>query len=210
MGGTTKGVEERGGGVGGTIAAGLGPGFRLVDVILVGGRLDGQRGEALEETLACRVRGRVGRCGGGWREHELHITCSIEQHKIYFDFFGALRGSALIQDSAMPNRRSSSLERSGGEDATGTVCRGTRQPRSGSAVLYLLSVRYINAVARGAESHRTRVRPTTPATASRPPSRVRQVMRSPSRKWAKGMTTSGVVATMGSTMPVGAAESAHW
>ena len=67
MRGTAKGVEERGGGVGGTIAAGLGPGFRPTDVILAGGRLDGQRGKAQGETLAGRVRG-AGRAMRGRRE----------------------------------------------------------------------------------------------------------------------------------------------
>ena len=54
MRGTAEGVEEGGGGVGGTIATGLGPGFGSADVIVMGGGLDGQRGEALEKTLACR------------------------------------------------------------------------------------------------------------------------------------------------------------
>jgi len=50
--GAAKGVEEGAGGVGGTIARCLGPGLGPLDVILVGGGLDGQRDEALEETLA--------------------------------------------------------------------------------------------------------------------------------------------------------------
>ena len=54
VGGATKGVEEGGGGVGGTIATGLGPDHGPADVVVAGGGLDGQRGEALEETLACR------------------------------------------------------------------------------------------------------------------------------------------------------------
>ena len=50
--GAAQGVEEGAGGVGGTIATGLGPGLGPLDLILVGGGLDGQRDEALEETLA--------------------------------------------------------------------------------------------------------------------------------------------------------------
>ena len=56
--GAAKGVEECAGGVGGTMATGLGPVLGPLDVILVDGGLDGQRGEALEETLAGR---------GGWQ-----------------------------------------------------------------------------------------------------------------------------------------------
>ncbi len=54
MRGAAKGVEEGAGGVGGTIATGLGPGLGPLDVILAGGGLDGQVNEALEETLAGR------------------------------------------------------------------------------------------------------------------------------------------------------------
>ena len=54
MRGTAEGIEECGDGVGGTIAAGLGPGFRPVDVVVAGGGFDGQRVEALEEILAGR------------------------------------------------------------------------------------------------------------------------------------------------------------
>ena len=43
VGGAAQGVEEGGGGVGGAIATDLGPGFCPLDVILVGGGLDGQR-----------------------------------------------------------------------------------------------------------------------------------------------------------------------
>ncbi len=52
--GAAKGVEERAGGIGGTIATGLGPGLGPLDIILAGVGLDGQRGGALEETLAGR------------------------------------------------------------------------------------------------------------------------------------------------------------
>jgi len=54
MRGAAKGFKERCGGVGGTIAMGLRPSLGPVDVILVGGGLDGQRVKALEETQACR------------------------------------------------------------------------------------------------------------------------------------------------------------
>ena len=49
--GATKGVEEGAGGVGGTIATGLGLDLGPMDVVLVGGGLDGQINEALEVVL---------------------------------------------------------------------------------------------------------------------------------------------------------------
>ena len=49
--GATKGVEEGAGGVGGTIATGLGLDLGPMGVVLVGGGLDGQINEALEEVL---------------------------------------------------------------------------------------------------------------------------------------------------------------
>ena len=52
--GPAKGVEECVGGVGGTIATGLGPILGPLDVILAGGGLDGEGDEALEEMLADR------------------------------------------------------------------------------------------------------------------------------------------------------------
>ena len=61
MRGPAEGIEECTGG-GGTIAAGFGPALGPVDVILVGGRLDGQRDEALEEK-----RWRAGGGGGSGR-----------------------------------------------------------------------------------------------------------------------------------------------
>ena len=54
IGWAAKGVEEGAGGVGGTIAMGLGPVFGPLDVILVGGGLDGQCNEPLEEALSGR------------------------------------------------------------------------------------------------------------------------------------------------------------
>lgn len=55
-----------------------------------------------------------------------------------------------------------------------------------------------------------RVKATTPATAMIPPRISRGVVRSPSIQWAKGMMTSGVSATTGSTIPVGVVARAHW
>ena len=66
VGGATKGVEKGLGACGGLVAADLGPVFGPADVIVTGGRLDGQRGKALEETLAgrgCRPTVGWGACG---------------------------------------------------------------------------------------------------------------------------------------------------
>jgi hypothetical protein len=52
MGGAAKGIEEGLGAFGGTVAKSFVPCFGPADVILVGGGLDGQSVEALEETLA--------------------------------------------------------------------------------------------------------------------------------------------------------------
>ena len=79
--GAAKGVEEGGGGGGGTIATGLGPGFGPLDVILVGGGLDGQLDEALEEMLAGLGECLPVRRNGRWRGHAWNIICSLEQCK---------------------------------------------------------------------------------------------------------------------------------
>ncbi len=55
------GGDDGMGAFGGTVAKSFVPGLGPADVILMGGGLDGQCGEALEETLACRGRGRGGR-----------------------------------------------------------------------------------------------------------------------------------------------------
>jgi hypothetical protein len=54
MRGTAEGIEECGGGVGGTVAKSFVPGLGPADVILVGGGLDGQHSKALKEMLAGR------------------------------------------------------------------------------------------------------------------------------------------------------------
>jgi hypothetical protein len=58
-------------------------------------------------------------------------------------------------------------------------------------------------------AYRTRVSVTTPATAMMPPTRDRKVNWSPSITRANGITTSGVIATIGSTTPVGVVLNAH-
>jgi hypothetical protein len=59
--GAPEGIEEGMGAFGGTVAKSFVPGLGPADVILMGGGLDGQSVEALEEMLACRGRGRGGR-----------------------------------------------------------------------------------------------------------------------------------------------------
>jgi hypothetical protein len=59
--GAPEGIEEGMRAFGGTVAKSFVPGLGPADVILMGGGLDGQSVEALEEMLACRGRGRGGR-----------------------------------------------------------------------------------------------------------------------------------------------------
>jgi len=61
----------------------------------------------------------------------------------------------------------------------------------------------------GSIVHLARTRPTTPATPIAPPATARAVIFSPSNTRAKGITTSGVIAMIASTMPVGVVSSAH-
>ena len=63
------GIEEGGGGTGGTIATSLGPVLGPADIRVADGGLDGQCGKLLEEVLTCRGHGVV-RCWCEWRQHK--------------------------------------------------------------------------------------------------------------------------------------------
>ncbi len=58
--------------------------------------------------------------------------------------------------------------------------------------------------------YRAIVNATTPPTAITPPNNDRCDGRSPSIHHANGTITSGVVATIGNTIPDGVVASAHW